>query len=132
MTVVFDSNIWITHTINRQLSYIESLHKNGITIAGCKDLLHELISVLARPKFEKYFTLNYLEDFFKLYLSITTNFELSEIKHVVADEKDNYLFALCEISNADYFVTGDKLLLAVDIYNKTAIKTLSDFKKIFI
>jgi predicted nucleic acid-binding protein len=49
---------------------------------------------------------------------------------VVTDEKDNYLFALCRISNADYFITGDKLLLAVNEYYKTSILNLADFKNI--
>src|SRR6202012_3616473 len=128
MIIVFDSNIWVTHAINRQLIYIQALHQEGILLASCNDLLNELISVLLRPKFEKYFTKTYLKQFFELYLAITTNFEISDIEHVVTDEKDNYLFALCKASKADYFVTGDKLLLEVNTYYQTSVKSLADFK----
>jgi predicted nucleic acid-binding protein len=54
--------------------------------------------------------------------------ELNEIPSVVTDEKDNYLFALCTKSEADYFVTGDKLLLDVGNYNKTTVISLAEFK----
>jgi predicted nucleic acid-binding protein len=62
--------------------------------------------------------------------SITQTYILQDIVSVVPDEKDNYLFALCAISNADYFVTGDKLLLDVDTYKHTKVITLADFKAI--
>ena len=130
MIVVLDSNIWVSLAINQQLELIASLQKNGTTIASCENLLNELIDVLFRPKFKKYFTKSYIEKLIHLHQFVTTTFNLTEIENVVTDEKDNYLFALCKISNADYFVTGDRLLLALPNYRTTAIVTLADFKNI--
>ena len=104
MIVVLDSNIWVSLAINQQLELIASLNKNGTTIASCKNLLDELIDVLIRPKFEKYFTKSYVERLVHLHQFVTTTFKLTEIENVVTDEKDNYLFALCKISKADYFI----------------------------
>jgi len=130
MTVVFDTNIWVSLAINQQLDLISALHKQGTTIAGCKNLLHELVIVFSRSKFERYFPKAYLDGFVKLYQLTTTNFELLDIPKVVADEKDDYLFALCKISGANYFITGDKLLLAVNQYYNTSVITLADFKHV--
>jgi uncharacterized protein len=130
LIVVLDSNIWVSLALNRQLDIISSLRKNGITIVSCKNLFDKLITVLTRPKFQKHFTKNYLERFFQFHQLTTTNFELANIETVVSDEKDNYLFALCKTANADYFITGDKLLLKVGKYYVTSVITLSDFKYI--
>jgi len=130
MIVVIDSNIWVSLAINQQLELIASLHKNGATIVSCKNLLDELLDVLFRPKFKKYFTKTYIEKLVHLHQFVTTAYNITEIENVVSDEKDNYLFALCKISNADYFITGDKLLLTVKNYHKTAIITLTDFKNV--
>jgi putative PIN family toxin of toxin-antitoxin system len=94
-------------------------------------LLDELITVLLRPKFRKYFSKDYIEELIHFHELTTTFFEVNKITEVVADEKDNYLFALCKSAKADYFITGDKLLLNVDKYDNSSIITLSTFKTLF-
>ncbi|WP_259068229.1 putative toxin-antitoxin system toxin component, PIN family [Mucilaginibacter sp. X4EP1] len=128
MVVVFDTNIWISLAINKQLDFFTPLYNNKkITIASCEEMINELIIALSRPKFSKYFP----EKFIKFHQSITVNYKLPAIESVVADEKDNYLFALCKITNAHFFITGDKLLLNIDKYHNTSVVTLIDFKKDF-
>jgi putative PIN family toxin of toxin-antitoxin system len=128
MVVVLDCNIWISLALTQQLEFISSLQKNRITIAACKNLQDELVDVLLRPKFKKYFSKAYVEQLIQFYKLTTNSFEIIKINKVVTDEKDNYLFALCEVSNADYFITGDKLLLEVVKYQNTNITTLANFK----
>lgn len=65
-----------------------------------------------------------------LHLTTSRLFRLKNIPDIVTDTKDNYLFALCETSNADYFITGDKLLLKVGMYKHTSVISLADFKSI--
>ncbi|WDZ99374.1 putative toxin-antitoxin system toxin component, PIN family [Mucilaginibacter sp. SJ] len=132
MIVVLDCNIWISLALNQQLDFISSLQKNKITIATCKNLQEELTNVLLRPKFRKYFSQSYTSQFLQFYKLVTKDFELANIENVVSDPKDDYLFALCQISNADYFVTGDKLLLEIPIHGKTIVATLADFKRIIV
>lgn len=128
MIVLFDSNIWVSLAINRQLDFIASLNKSNITLITCENLVDELINVLLRPKFKKNFTKDYIERFVQFHQLSTSTFEILDIEPVVTDKKDDYLFALCKIANADYFVTGDKLLLAVHEFYVTNIITLADFK----
>ncbi|MDB5123780.1 MAG: hypothetical protein JWP94_1909 [Mucilaginibacter sp.] len=130
MTIVLDTNIWVSLALNQQLDFIADLHKNGTIIVSCENLVNELIDVLLRPKFHKNFTKSYIENFTHFHQLTTTSLKLTHIEQVVADEKDNYLFALCKISNANYFITGDKLLLAINEYYKTSILSLADFKKL--
>ncbi|MDB5132134.1 MAG: hypothetical protein JWR02_1883 [Mucilaginibacter sp.] len=62
MTVVLDTNIWVSLALNRQLEFIANLHKNGTIIVSCENLVNELIDVLLRPKFHKNFPKNYVEN----------------------------------------------------------------------
>jgi putative PIN family toxin of toxin-antitoxin system len=128
MIVILDTNIWISLALNKQLDFIDFLNKKGIVIASCDQLLNELVIVLQRPKFKKYFSLSYIETFIQFHQLTTTPFELLQIDRIVTDEKDNYLFALCKSANADYFITGDKLLLEVIKYEGSSIVTLATFK----
>jgi putative PIN family toxin of toxin-antitoxin system len=131
MIVVLDTNIWISLALNKQLDFIEVLNSREVVIASCDQLLDELITVLLRPKFRKYFSKDYIEELIHFHELTTTFFEVNKITEVVADEKDNYLFALCKSAKADYFITGDKLLLNVDKYDNSSIITLSTFKTLF-
>jgi putative PIN family toxin of toxin-antitoxin system len=132
MVLVFDTNIWISLAINKQLDFFTPLYNNKkIMIASCEEMINELIIVLSRPKFSKYFPENYIEKFIKFHQSITINYKLPVIESVVADDKDNYLFALCKITNAHFFITGDKLLLNINKYHNTSVVALIDFKKNF-
>ena len=132
MVVLLDSNIWVSIAINRQLDFIASLHKKNITIVTCKNLVDELIDVLLRPKFKKHFAKNYVEKFIQFHQLSSDIHEVTDIVQVVSDAKDNYLFALCKIAHADYFVTGDKLLLTVGKYYQTSIITLAEFRNLLI
>ncbi|WP_184544835.1 putative toxin-antitoxin system toxin component, PIN family [Mucilaginibacter sp. FT3.2] len=102
--------------------------KNKVTIATCRELQDELIDVLLRPKFKKYFSETYIKQLIQFYKLTTKPFEINEIIKVVTDEKDNYLFALCETAAANFFITGDKLLLKVKSYKNTFVISLAEFK----
>jgi putative PIN family toxin of toxin-antitoxin system len=63
MTIVLDTNIWISLALNRQLDFIAGLHTNGTIIVSCDNLVNELTDVLLRPKFHKKFAKSYVENF---------------------------------------------------------------------
>ncbi len=130
MIILFDSNIWVSIAINGELEFIANLIKKGHHIVTCQQLVFELIDVLSRPKFKKYFSGNYVNEFIKFHQSSTESLQLMDIEPIVSDKNDDYLFALCKVSLANFFVTGDKLLLKVQTYNETIILSLSDFKRI--
>lgn len=128
MIVVLDCNIWITLTINSQIDFIAELSDNGHLIVSCSELKHEIETVLTRPKLAKFVTSETIDKVILMHNLVTTNYKIGKIRPVVADLKDNYLFALASKSKADYFVTGDKLLLAVGQYKMVQIVSLADFK----
>ncbi len=87
--------------------------------------------MLSRSKLKKFVDKFIIEKIIKTHDLITREYILTAIPDVVSDKKDNYLFALCLEARADYFITGDKLLLKVNTYNHTKIIALSDFKQFF-
>jgi len=130
MIVVIDCNIWITLSINGQIDFIADISDSGIIIATCKALRNEISDVLNRPKLAKFISSDIISKVIELHDTVTVTYSLVKIKHVVADLKDNYLFALSEMSKADYLITGDKLLLEVKKYKKTKVITLASFREI--
>ncbi|WP_374950528.1 putative toxin-antitoxin system toxin component, PIN family [Mucilaginibacter sp.] len=128
MTIVFDCNIYISLAINQQIDLIPRVHQKGITIASCDQLLIELLDVFNRPKLSRYLSTLTINDILQLIRITTTWVQLTDIPEVVSDKKDNYLFALCKKSKANYFITGDKLLLAEEKYEQTNIISLADFR----
>lgn len=128
MVVVLDCNIWITLIINKKLDFIVQLAESGIRIASCPALKNEITDVLLRPKLKKFIAAESVEEVAGLHDLITKPYKINLIPNVVQDEKDNYLFALCAQSKADYLITGDKLLLEVKAYKKTKVITLATFK----
>jgi predicted nucleic acid-binding protein len=59
---------------------------------------------------------------------ITKTYLLANIPEIVSDSKDNYLFALCAKSKADYLVSGDKIVLQTGAYGKTKMITLNELE----
>ncbi|MFI5137620.1 MAG: putative toxin-antitoxin system toxin component, PIN family [Sphingobacteriales bacterium] len=130
MIVVLDCNIWVSLAINSQIDFIADLSDNGITIATCSTLRDEITDVLRRPKLRKFISEPDAQKVIALHDLVTTSYLPRIIPNILADPKDNYLFALALKSKADFLVTGDKLILEVAEYKRTRIIKLIDFKEI--
>lgn len=130
MIVVLDCNIWVSLAINSQIDFIADLSDNGIIIATCTTLRNEITDVLNRPRLSKFISGPDVEKVVELHDLVTTTYLPGKILSIVADPKDNYLFALSLKSKADFLVTGDKLLLEVIEYKKTKVIGLPYFKEI--
>jgi len=128
MIVVIDCNIWITLSINGQIDFIADLSDNGVIIASCLMLRNEITNVINRPKLAKFISPSTIKKVIDLHDTVTTDYPLGKIEYVVADPKDNYLFALLEKAKADYLITGDKLVLEVKKRKKARVITLADFR----
>jgi putative PIN family toxin of toxin-antitoxin system len=79
-------------------------------------LRDEITDVLRRPRLSKFLSESGIQKVEELHDLVTTIYEPGKILNVVADPKDNYLFALLLKSKAGFLVTGDKLLLEVIEY----------------
>lgn len=92
----------------------------------------ELLEVLQRPKFKKYYSDEDLK-FFQEVLLKELQFEsvISQVS-VCRGPKDDKFLSLAFDSKADFPVTGDKDLLTLERYQKTEIITPRDFPEKFI
>ena len=60
--------------------------------------------VLHRPKFERYFTIDVINELVSLMLGKVEIVEIKETFDVCRDPKDNFLLDLCVSGKADYLV----------------------------
>lgn len=130
MILVLDCNIWISLTLNRELNIIANLFEEGAILASCEELRKEIAEVLKRPKFARFISSSDVLKVIELHDIVTKVYQTGKLVKVTADIKDDYLFALASKAKADYFITGDKLLLNLANYKGTQIITLSAFKQL--
>jgi len=126
--VVLDTNIWVSYIIGGQLDEIAHLIlDNNIQVYSCRELEEELKDVLKRDKFKSLlqFEPGVYVDFIR---NLTLPVSINRIFNECPDEKDNYLFDLAIQSESAYLITGDKLLLRLNI-KKLQIISLKAFKE---
>ena len=71
-------------------------------------LLSELIAVVTRPKFSRYFSQNDVNELIVLILARSEQVEPKVKIELCRDPKDNFLLDLAATARADCLVTGDK------------------------
>lgn len=77
-------------------------------------LLEELARVLARPKFDRYVTLEERQDFIRLLVRIAEPVPILRRVRACRDPGDDLVLELAVNGHADLVVTGDADLLALD------------------
>ncbi|MGV8138170.1 MAG: putative toxin-antitoxin system toxin component, PIN family [Mangrovibacterium sp.] len=125
---IIDTNLFVSFLIGKRLHGLKTLmtdSRNELIFA--KQNIQELRLVSLRPKFNKYFKSDDLEDLINLLETIGKVFEILDAPDVCRDPKDDYLLELAKRSRADYLVTGDKDLLEIETYGSTRIVTASEF-----
>ena len=128
--VVIDSNIWIGFVIGKALSGLSEALNDRIRILFSEELFDELVEVLQRPKFKKYFSQNDIMELISLIHLITERIEIKERFEDCRDPKDNFLLDLCVSGNADYLITGDDDLLALNPFRGVEIINYRNFREI--
>ncbi len=129
--VVVDTNIWISFLIGKTIAGLSNaIINNSVQILFSEELFDELIEVLNRPKFRKYFS---TEDIYELVSLINTKVEWIKITNHFndcRDAKDNFLLDLIVSGKADYLVTGDDDLITLNPYKNVNILHYRDFTEI--
>ncbi len=122
MRIIFDTNIWISFLIGKELSQLESILRDPkIKVCYCHELEQEFLEVAHRVKIRKYVDENHIKTTHDL-LTKCCRFKIINKKDIpVRDSKDAYLLELSEIAKADLLITGDGDLLAIKNYCKTKI-----------
>jgi len=126
--VIFDTNLWISFLITKNLSEIDELILDRkIKLLFSNELLEEFLTVAKRPKFTKYFTNEDLKEILRLFdyygKLIKVKTKISESR----DKNDNFLLSLAVDGKADFLVTGDSDLLILKKIKKTKIVSWSNF-----
>jgi len=125
---ILDTNLWISFLIAKRLDFIDDLLLEGkVKLIFSKELIEEFLTVAKRPKFEKYFTDDKISDLLRLFDKYGKLIEVSSKIEKCRDLKDNFLLNLAVDSKADYLITGDSGLLAIQKIKKTKIITWTVF-----
>jgi len=125
---VFDVNIWLRYFISGKAEkIIDMIEDNDVFFYRSAELTSELIDVINRPKFAKYFP-NGTKEHILFVEQVAELFLTQTVFDQCADPKDNYLFDLAYQSNSDFLVSGDKKVLAVPVEQPLKVLSLPAFK----
>jgi uncharacterized protein len=127
--LVIDTNLWIGYFMGKHVkSYLDRILADPqIDLLISEKSLDELLSVLSRPKFQKYITFEQIAVLIalirrrSLFINVTSQITLSR------DPKDDFLLALSIDGQADYLLTGDEDLLVLEQIGTTLIVKIADF-----
>lgn len=130
--VIFDTNIWISFLIGKRLTSIKEFISNGkILIVLTEQLITEIELVTQRPKLQKYFKQESVEELLLLIETIGKVYQIKPKHHLSRDAKDSFLLDLIDKSKADYLVTGDNDLLELSEFQTASILTPKEFEEVF-
>jgi len=128
--VIFDTNVWISSLIGKQLAKIKHYISDGsITIITSQQLLAEIRIVTSREKLQKYFPKESVKELIEFMESVAEKIDTTPTHSISRDPKDNFLLDLIDFSKADYLVTGDKDLLEHNPFKTAQILTPTEFEK---
>jgi putative PIN family toxin of toxin-antitoxin system len=128
--VIIDTNLWISFLITKNLRVLDKrITAKAIRIVFSLELIEELLAVVNRPKFKKYFHKDDVENLIDLFDVYGDLFNVNSQISICSDKKDNFLLALAKDSEADYLLTGDKDLLELKAFGTTKIVKVSDYLK---
>jgi len=131
LRVVIDTNIWISFLIGKSLNGLsKAIISNQIIVLFSDDLFRELIEVLNRPKFKKYFSESAIKDLVTLLYEKVELIDVTSHFDDCRDVKDNFLLDLAVSGHANYLVTGDADLLILNPFHSVEIISYQDFQYI--
>jgi uncharacterized protein len=114
LNVVLDANIWLSLLISRKaLPIIQAVLEQRLSVFSSPELTNETIDVAQRKKFDRY-QLPSAQEIATLHEDFTIVYYPVALFTASPDPDDNYLFDICRESHADYLVTGDGALLAME------------------
>ncbi len=101
---------------------------NGILLVS-EATMNELADVLARPKFDRYITLEDRQQFLRLLGRLAEFVPIVYPVHACRDPKDNKFLEVALNGNAELIITGDADLLALHPWERIAIVSPADYLK---
>ena len=133
LRIVVDTNIWISFLIGKSLAGLSEDIINGqVIVLFSDDLFRELIEVLKRPKFKKYFSELTIENLMTLLYKKVELIEINKHFEDCRDAKDNFLLDLAVSGHANYLVTGDADLLILNPFQGVEIISYQHFQNLIL
>ena len=110
MKLLFDTNLWISFMIGKHLSTLaEVLCRRDVQVYVSEQLLNEIRTVIARPKFTDLISTETRYLFFEMVYDVCQMTDITvEAVTPIRDVKDVYLLSMAESVPVDYIVSGDK------------------------
>jgi len=132
--LVFDTNILISHLLIPTgipaKAVRKELHMGQLIVSD--DTLNELASVISRPKFDRYISLQDRKDFFRFLGRVVERVTIIRNIQACRDPKDDRFLELAVNGQAETIITGDEDLLALNPFRSIRIITPSEFLDQFL
>ncbi|MEH1786033.1 MAG: putative toxin-antitoxin system toxin component, PIN family [Nostoc sp.] len=126
--IIIDTNLWISFLIGKELKHLQNLFlEETIQVVLSEEIVEELLLVTQRPKLQKYFPPNKLNELIQVLRTIGLFINIKSEVSLCRDAKDNYLLALSKDSDANFLLTGDQDLLEIAKFENTEIVTYQEF-----
>ena len=128
MRIVLDTNIFISSFFwgGNPRKIMERVIDGKDELFICKEILQEIASVMARPKFNV--SNEYIIRFIHSIEDIANHIILSGIvQKVCRDSEDDKILECALLANADYIITGDVDLLILKEFRGTKIITANEY-----
>ena len=128
LRLVIDTNLWISFIISKKLNLLEpTLLAVNTRILFSSELVEELQATITKPKLQKYFSENALEEMLTVFDPYIDFITVKSKVAICRDPNDNFLLALAKDGKANYLLTGYNDLLNIGKYGKTIIIKISEF-----
>lgn len=130
MRIVIDTNLWVAALLSVPMRERVGriIADEAVEMLADAELLSELEDVCSRPKFAHLLSPNQVTEFLQILRERLTVIKSASIVEICRDPDDDYLLSICLDGSVDFLLTGDKDLLALQIFENTRIITLTDFE----
>jgi putative PIN family toxin of toxin-antitoxin system len=126
--IVIDTNLLISYIIRGGNSPLSTVIKNeNHIILASSELIEEYISVLKRPKFQRYFDTVNVDDIMNGFIKLLTLVQVDSTVKLCRDPNDDFIIQLAISGNSDFLITGDKDILALERIGNCRFITISEF-----
>ncbi|HPX77130.1 MAG TPA: putative toxin-antitoxin system toxin component, PIN family [Bacteroidales bacterium] len=130
LRLVIDTNLWISFIISKKLNQLEPiLLIENTRIIFSSELVQELEATITKPKLQKYFSENALDEMLNVFDPYIDFIIVKSKVQVCRDPKDDFLLSLAKDGKANYLLTGDNDLLEIGKFGETEIIKITDFIK---
>jgi putative PIN family toxin of toxin-antitoxin system len=128
LKLVIDTNLWISFIISKKLNQLDPvLLAENTRILFSSELVQELQATISKPKLQKYFAPNALEEMMVLFDPYIDLIVVKSKVEICRDSNDNFLLALSKDGKANFLLTGDNDLLDIGKYGQTEILKITEF-----